>query len=282
MDTALPVARFLHFASLMILFGAAAFVAALAPASVGLAARLRRWAPPLAALALASALGWFYLVARAMAGDDFDLGALQDVAFGTAFGKVWIAHVALLVALLAASQAAPRIVAMLAGLSLASLALTGHAAMQEGATGALHRANHALHLLTTAGWLGGLPPFVACLTLYVAAPRRTDALAAMVNYSRAGHVAVPLVLLTGGLDAAMTTGLPPWRILTGWRLGLLVKAAIFLVMVALALFNRYVLAPRAGRERSAARALAVGAVAELTLGLFALADASFFALLDPT
>jgi putative copper resistance protein D len=279
---ALAVARFLQFASLMILFGAAIFVAALAPASVDLAPRLRRWAPWLAGVAAASAAAWFYLVALAMAGDGLDLDAMRDVALGTAFGKVWIAHGVLLVALLSAAWTPPLRVAVLAGLALASLALTGHAAMQEGLLGALHRANHALHLLATAGWLGGLAPFLVCLSLYAAAPARRDALAAMRRYSRAGHFAVPLVLLTGALDAALTTGLPPWRAMTDYRLGLTIKTTIFAGMTALALFNRYVLAPRAGFDRGAARGLAAGAVGEIVLGLAALADVSILALFDPS
>ena len=283
MDGALAGARFAHFAALMLAFGMALFAAALAPAPLGpeLAVRQRGAVTALAALALASALAWFYLVARAMAGEDFDAGALQDVALSTAFGGVWIAHVALLIALLALARARAGVVAGVAGLALASLALTGHADMQEGALGDLHRANDALHLVLTAGWLGGLAPFLFCLRLYAAAPERRDALAAMMRYSRAGHVAVPLVLLTGGLDAAMTTGLPPWRALTFYRVGVLVKLALFSAMTALALINRYRLAPQVGRRAGAARWLAAGAAGEIALALAALADVSVFATSDP-
>ncbi len=268
----------------MPVFGAAFFAAALAPPplSEAVAASQRGVLGLLAALALASALAWFYFVAHAMAGDDLDLAAAEDVAISTAFGRAWVAHIALLVALLAAWRARVGLVAWLSGLAVASLALTGHAAMQEGALGVLHRANHALHLLATAGWLGGLPPFLICLGLYAATPARRDALAAMMRYSRAGHVFVPLVLLTGALDAALTTGLPPWRALTLYRWGVLVKVALFAAMTALALVNRYVLAPRVGHDPRAARRLTALALAELALGIAALADASVFALSNPS
>ena len=49
---------------------------------------------------------------------------------------------------------------------LASLGLVGHAAMQTGVEGVRHRANHAVHLLTTGAWIGGLVPFVMCLDAY--------------------------------------------------------------------------------------------------------------------
>ena len=278
METALALARLVHFAALMSQFGAAFFVAALAPASLRLAPGLRRAALPLAALALLSALAWFGLVAQAMTGETPGWGDLADVAVGTAFGRVWLFHVAILLALTGAARAAPRVLAVLAAAGVASLALTGHAAMQDGAAGTLHRGNHALHLLAAAGWLGGLPPFLICLRLY---PARRDALAGLMAYSRAGHFAVPLVLLTGALDAAMTTGLPPWRAMTLYRQGLTLKVAIFALMTALALVNRYALAPRAGSSPSAARALAAGAVGEWALAMAAIADASFFALQDP-
>ena len=42
----------------------------------------------------------------------------------------------------------------------------------------------------------------------------------------------------------MTTGLPPGRALTPYRVGVLVKLLLFLAMTALALVNRYVFAPR--------------------------------------
>ena len=52
-------------------------------------------------------------------------------------------------------------------------------------------------------------------------------------------------------------------------------------MTALALINRYVFAVRAGRAPAAARALGLGAGAEILLGLCAIALASVFATHDP-
>jgi putative copper resistance protein D len=89
------------------------------------------------------------------------------------------------------------------------------------------------------------------------------------------------VLATGAIDAALTTGLPPWPTLTPYRIGLLVKVAIYLAMTALALFNRYALAPRVARDPRAARGLAFGALGEIVLGLAAIADVSRFAIMNP-
>jgi putative copper resistance protein D len=285
MNVPLVLSRFVHFASLMTLFGAWLFVSALAPLSLapGLSAPLRRIAPLLALLSLASALAWLVFVARDMAGDNFDLDTLSDVLWGTAFGKVWQVRLVILALLVAATLRphgrglAP---ALLAGLGVATLGLVGHAAMQDGLYGDAHRLNHALHLLATSAWIGGLAPFLACLAL-CKGQRRRDALEAMRRYSRAGHYWVPLVLVTGAFDVAMTTHALPWPPSSPYRLGLCSKASLFLLMTALALINRYVFAVRAGRAPSAARALRLGAFAEILLGLSAVALASVFAAYDP-
>ena len=286
MDLALVVARFLHFATTLTLFGASFFAAALAPASLApdLKPLMRRLAPSLALLALASALAWLFFVARDMAGDDFDLPTFWEVVTDTSFGRVWQARLALLV-LLAIAALWPdrrwRTPAVVGALCVASLGLVGHAAMQEGALGVAHRLNHATHLLAVSAWLGGLPLFLVSLRCFLGVRARRDALAAMMRYSRAGHFAVAIVFVSGALDVAMTSGTLPWPPVTPYRLGLTVKIAVYFTMVALALVNRYVLAPRISRDAAAARALAAGAVAEIALALTAIALVSAFATFNP-
>jgi copper resistance protein D len=286
MDVGLVLSRFVHLATTMSLFGASLFVATLAPPTCvpALAPLLRRFAPPLALLSLLSALAWLFFVAREMAGEDFDLGSLSDVFFGTAFGRVWQGRVVILILLLLTAlrpDARWRMTAVVSGLAVASLGLVGHATMQEGWLGAGHRLNHALHLLATSAWLGGLPPFIACLSRFRGAERPRDMLAAMIRYSRAGHIAVPLVFVTGVFDVALTTRALPWPPFSGYRLGLDSKIVIFAIMTMLALVNRYVFAIRASKSPAAARALGLGAAAEIVLALAAVALVSAFATLDP-
>ena len=286
MDTGLVLARFLHFASTMSLFGTTFFATCLAPASVrfDLSPLLQRLTPPLAVISLASATAWFYFVAREMAGDDFNLATLRDVALGTSFGVVWLARGVLLTLLLLATLRPDRcwrVSAILAGLAVASLGLVGHAAMQDGALGVAHRANHAGHLLAASGWFGGLPIFFLCLLRFVQAPSGSDALTAMMRFSSVGHFMVATVLATGAVNIAMTTHGWPWPPDSPYRQMLCAKIAIVAAMVALALFNRYVLASKAGRSSAAARALAAAAVAEIALALAAIALVSSFAILDP-
>jgi len=286
MDLALVVARFLHFAATMTLFGASFFVAALAPASLApdLTPLLRRLVLPLAWLALASGLAWLYFVARGMAGGNLDLDTFGAALDDTSFGRVWQGRLALL-ALLAITAVRPdkrrRAPAAVGALCVASLALVGHAAMQGGVLGAAHRLNHALHLLAASAWLGGLAPFLVCLNRFLRAPERRNALAAMMRYSRAGHFAVVAVFVSGALDVAMTTQALPWPPVTPYRLCLAAKIGVYFAMVALALVNRYALAPRISRQPAAARALAAGALAEIALALTAIALVSAFGTFNP-
>ena len=286
MDWALAAARFAHFVSLMSLFGALLYASALSPAALApeLAPYLRRTAAPLAALALASALAWAALVARAILEGEFDLDGFVSVLTDTSFGEVWLVRLALLTGLLALALFASqrwRTLTVAAGLSLASLALVGHAVMQSGALGVLHRANHAVHLLLTGGWLGALPPFLISLSAYARKSHRAEALAAMMRFSRVGHYAVAGIFLTGALDVALTTHALPWPPSTPYRLGLDSKIAVFAAMTALALFNRYAQAPRIGSSARARHALAAGAAAEIALAACAVALVSVFATLNP-
>ena len=79
-----------------------------------------------------------------------DPGAIGAVLTDTAFGHAWAAHLVLAAALVAVVVFGPRgewaATAIASAALLASLGLVGHAAMQTGAEGVLHRANHAVHL----------------------------------------------------------------------------------------------------------------------------------------
>jgi putative copper resistance protein D len=285
MDFALVVSRFVHFAATMTLFGASLFAAVLAPASLAsdLGPLLRRLGPPLALAALISGLAWLAFVTRDMAGE-LDFETLREVLGGTAFGAVWQGRLVLL-ALLVLIALRPdkrwRAPAAVGALCVASLGLVGHATMQEGALGAAHRVNHAVHLLSVAAWLGGLPPFLVCLQRFAQRHERRDALVAMMRYSRVGHFVVAAVFVSGALDVAMTTGAVPWPPMSPYRLGLDGKVVVFAAMVMLALVNRYALAPKIGRSAASARALAAGAIAEITLAVAAIALVSAFATFDP-
>jgi len=290
MDSALALCRFAQFLSAMTLFGASLYVWAFAPAKLAeaLAPAARGIAAVAIPLAALSALAWLALEAASMADswsglvdlDDF-LGVLTETAFGAVWQGRAVVALALLFALALGRHGPSLFVTLASGLLLASLSLVGHAAMQGGAVGALHRANHALHLLTVAVWFGGLPAFALCLRAYRDASLRGEAVIAMRRFSFWGQFDVALVVATGVVNVALTSGAPPFPPTTPYRALLCAKIALVATMIAIALFNRYVLAPRLKPGAPAQRMLMRTCLAEVALGAAVIALVSVFGLLDP-
>jgi putative copper resistance protein D len=164
---------------------------------------------------------------------------------------------------------------------LASLGLFGHAAMQTGAEGVLHRMNHAVHLVTAGAWIGGLVPFAMCLRAYERDDLRKDAMRAMAGFSFWGQFIVAAIVLTGAVNIALTSHHAPIPPTTPYRALLVAKLVIVAIMISLALFNRFVLAPRLKANATALATLRATSVAEIALGCVVIALVSVFALLDP-
>ena len=70
------------------------------------------------------------------------------------------------------------------GLALLPLALSGHAAMEEGRTGLLHALNDMLHCLAAGFWLGSLPVFLLILRRWTEPACRADATRALMLLDR--------------------------------------------------------------------------------------------------
>ena len=146
---------------------------------------------------------------------------------------------------------------------LASLGLVGHAAMQTGAEGALHRANHAVHLMAAGAWIGGLVPFAMCLRAYERDDLRKDAVRAMAGFSFWGQLIVAAIVFTGVVNIALTSHRPPLPPTTPYRALLVAKLVIVAIMILLALFNRFVLAPQLKTSTYALTALRATSAAEV-------------------
>jgi copper resistance protein D len=289
-EAALALCRFVHFAAAMTLFGATAYVVALAPPALSraLAPAMRGIAAATIPIAALSALLWLALESASMADGwsaSFDLGSISAVLTDTEFGAVWIWRLGLaaaLLAILALGRGGPTR-ALLAGaaLQLASLGLIGHATMQSGVLGALHRANDAAHLLAAAAWFGGLPMFALSLKAYRDPSLGVAATTAMRRFSFWGQLDVALIVSTGVGNIALTSGLGALAPTTTYRVLLDAKLVVVATMVALALFNRYVLAPRLTPDGPTQRMLARNCVVELVLGAMVIGLVSLFGLLDP-
>ena len=288
--TALALCRFAHFLAAMLAFGMSAYLWAYAPKRLRLALSpaVRRIALIASVVALITAVAWLALESASMADDwsaAIDPDQIGAVLTDTAFGHAWATHLVLAAALVAVVAFSPRdrwaATSLVSAALLASLGLVGHAAMQTGAEGALHRANHAVHLMAAGAWIGGLVPFAMCLRAYERDDLRKDAVRAMAGFSFWGQLIVAAIVLTGVVNIALTSHRPPLPPTTPYRALLVAKLVIVAIMILLALFNRFVLAPQLKTSAYALTALRATSAAEVALGCLVIALVSVFALLDP-
>jgi copper resistance protein D len=286
--TVLALCRFAHFLAAMLTFGMSACLWAYTPERlrVALSPVARRIALVASLVALLTAIAWLELESAAMADDwsaAIDPDQIGAVLTDTAFGHAWALHLILAAALVvvAFSSAGWGATAVASGALLASLGLVGHAAMQTGAEGVLHRANHAIHLLAAGAWIGGLVPFAMCLRAYQRDDLRRDAVRAMTSFSFWGQLIVAAIIVTGVVNIALTSHHPPLPPTTPYRALLVTKLVIVTIMIALALFNRFVLAPRLKTSPNTLATLRATSLAEIALGCIVVALVSVFALFDP-
>jgi putative copper resistance protein D len=290
LDGALAACRLAHYAALVFVFGTAVFLRWLAAPGLAAPIALTLRMPVRLGVLLAAATTWLWLPLQAAeigGGWDgaMDPDTLSAVLLDTGFGQAWIGRAALSAMLLVLAAGWPHrkgLAGFAAGLLLAGLALAGHAAMQDGTIGLLHRLNHAVHVLAGGFWLGALIPFALCLPRLRDPELRRDAIRALWRFSTAGHVAVAAVLASGAVNIALVLGRWPTDWSSPYQALLACKIAAVLAMIGLAAVNRYVFVPRIGRSNGAAVvAIRNGAVAEILLGVAVLALVAVFGLLGP-
>ena len=290
-EAALAICRFLHDAAAMALWGAFAFLWALTPAGLahGIGRHLSTPRTVAIVVAVATTLAALPLEAAAIGNgwtDALDPATVRSVLFETSVGAALMAQGAAAVLLAATLVLPPRWrsggTAAASGLLLASLALTGHAAMHEGVLGAAHRLNGAVHVLAAGAWLGALVPLLTLLRALDDRSQSRDAGIALRRFSSAGHGAVALVIATGVLNTVLVLGRWPTDWTSPYQAMLAAKVALVAVMTSLAVFNRYVLVPRMSRSRAEAVAdLRKSTLAEIFLGIFVVGLVSVFGLLEP-
>ncbi|MEI9854663.1 copper homeostasis membrane protein CopD [Enterobacter mori] len=279
--------RFIHFGALMLIFGNALYSVWFAPSSLQrlMLRRFQAQQKMAALISLVTALLMF-AVQGGMMGNGWPDVLSTDIwrsVLGTQFGGVWLWQIILAIITAGAAWLAPQKGSRLLLLAMGQFVLlagVGHAAMDDGAPGALHRLNHAIHLLCAATWLGGLLPLLFCMRLS-SGRWQTAAVYTMMRFSRVGHYAVAGVIFTGIINALFITGINvPWQ--AGYVKMLLFKCALVALMVVIALANRYFLVPRfrpaAGWEQTLFIRMTQ---AEVVLGALVLATVSLFATWEP-
>ena len=302
MDEFTVAARFVHFASVTLLAGTTLFrLYAGLDAAPGVDSEirlafdtwLRRVVLFAAAGALLSAIAWADSLAVSMGGGwehALNPETFAAVLFDTAFGRVWVWRLALAALVIVLAVVPPPggrlpwvLITLLAVALVASIAGVTHAAMHVGGAGALHQAADAVHLICSAFWLGGL----AALGFVLWSGRRdrhwiSFARFALPRFSRAGTIAISLLLLTGIINAVFLASLKS-LFTTAYGLVLMGKICLFSAMVVLALINRWILLPRLLAQRNAASvtALFCNVGVEQALGIAVLVLVSILGMLPP-
>ncbi|UDL94040.1 copper homeostasis membrane protein CopD [Lichenihabitans sp. PAMC28606] len=291
-DVALAVCRFGHDAAALALWGVFAFLWALVPQPVAtpVVDQLAGFRVTSIAITVITTLAALPLQA-AMIGngwpDAIDVSTLRAVLFETSVGTAWIVQclAAMMLALTVVRPAGLRCgaTALASGLVVASIALSGHAAMHEGALGLAHRLNDVTHLLAGGAWVGALVALRPLLRALDDPKLRQDAGLALWRFSTAGHWAVALVIGTGVANTALVLQRWPLDWTSPYQALLSAKIGLVLVMTTIALVNRYVIVPRMAASRhSAIGALQRGTLFEIALGLIVIALVSIVGLLEPS
>jgi copper resistance protein D len=306
-DGPLVVIRALHFAVTAMTTGILIFRAVVAdaafcpatPAGTIVRVQILRLAWICLALSAVTGLIWLLLEAASMSGlslaESTTPQVLLTVVNQTQFGQVFEIRFVLAV-ILAGCLGFDRF-ALARGLALAislgliaAIAWTGHAGSTAGDLGMLHLAADALHLLAAAIWIGGL----ASLVLLLSASRRDRSSAgasfarqAAKRFSAMGIAAVVVVLATGIVNTWILTGSLQALIVTGYGQLLMLKMALFAVMLAFAAVNRFWLTPRLAlpssstTQRDAVRGLTRNSAIEIALALMIFAIVGILGTLHP-
>lgn len=313
MTDPLVYARAIHFATTLQVAGVAFFLVFIAePAFRGanddtaVAATVRRRLTWLARISLAFALisgaAWFDLTAAAMSGqpvaDVFSQGVWWTVLSETTFGNDWLVRF-VLACLLAAlfdpslSERRTRSTSIKSALVISaaafagSLAWSGHAAGGIGVEAIVHPIADVLHLVAAAAWLGALIP----LALLLKSTGQDDgalaiARTATLRFSTLGVASVATILATGTINTWYLAGSISALVDTDYGRLLLIKIALFFVMVAIAAINRLRLTPRLVQGTNviaapAVRQLRRNAMLEATAGAVILGIVGLLGTLPP-
>ena len=306
----LVVARWVHFTSVFVLFGAALFwFYAPASASCGVTGlprsftatrRLLCAAAPVAAI---SGLAWLAGILVNMTSDPTtpDWSSLKDPEtlrlffFETSFGVVSIIRLALLAA--AVGVVAVRLTGRIflislvhiGGALLVSQAWLGHAAEGgAGLKGAAMITAYSVHVLAGGAWAGGLAPllFVLFEQRRMAKDPAPENLKILYRFSAMGKAAVALIVVSGAINAAFrVAGSFGELFYTAYGDVLCAKLALVALMLALAYFNRFVAMPRlrhaAGEPAAQTKALTRNVATELALSILVLGAAAVLGITPP-
>ncbi len=306
-DGPVIVVRAIHFAAMAMMTGAVVFRAAVAEpalrsmpkARAVINSQIRRLACIGLAIGVISGAIWLVLLTASLSNESFRemlvSGALRDVLALTQFGAM--AQIRLALAILLAISLAfdgsrwGRWFALVAAPALTvSAAWTGHAASTPHGLGYAHLVSDALHLSAASAWIGGLLPLV--LVLHAIRQDRPLAwpppeLVTVRRFSALGVASVAALMISGAINSWILVGSFRGLILTVYGRVLMLKIAVFAIMLAVAAVNRLCLtpelasAPGGGVQQEALRRLTRNTIIEIALGLLVFAIVGLLGTLHP-
>ena len=206
-------------------------------------------------IALASGLSWLVFTAASMAGslsEALSPSTLTAVLGESGFGRVWTIHMGLVIALcvLAGLERWGRpssaiLMSALSGACLASLALTGHTQEQEGLSFLVRVTADGAHLLAAGAWLGGLVALLAVLSSRAASGDRLESEIShvLMRFSGMGYGAVAILVGTGLVNTWYLVPSLSHLANSLYDQILVMKLALFALMLLLAALNRFWLVP---------------------------------------
>lgn len=221
-ESAFIILRFFHFSSLLFIGGGLCYLLWLTPRDYRQTLFPLMMMPVTCCvwLGLMSAIGVFLCQTVLMSGDPQSLWQPQvwQAVVTTRFGEVWgpAMLLAIIAVLLSRYQrtVAVNLLLLVTLLQLLLVAGSGHAIAGVGWRGSLGWLVQSLHLLAAALWTGGLFPLLRLMRISGQQMLPSSAMKSMVNFSRAAHLAVMLVIVSGCAEAYLVAGWPP--MISGW------------------------------------------------------------------
>ncbi|RWX36673.1 CopD family protein [Rhizobium leguminosarum] len=274
--------KFLHDTALALLWGGGGYIEFVAPAPLsGSLAKAMKPATWTAVIVVAiTAVATIPLSAASIAAGigSVDPDLIQELLSQTSVGHQMLLQ-ALFATLLATATwlSSPRTTLAIAGLMLCQLAFSGHGTDETFG----ERLIQSAHILCGCAWLGALLPFFLTLR-EVQGSLRQQSMAALRRFSELGHIAVAGALAFGLATSWAITGRSPASASSSYDFAVLLKIGLVGTMAAVAVANRYWLVPSWKRGSPTSLALlARTTVAEVALGMTAIATVAIFSLLDP-
>lgn len=304
MNEALGIAlRFGLYVDLMLLFGLALFALYSLEGQErrsGTVLPLRSMLAGTAALGVLLSVASLVVMASAMSGES-DIAELRPhiemMMLETDVGFAWIVRlVALIVAGLAmlfhprAPGVSVLVASMAGAIALASLAWSGHGAMDEGGRRVWHFTIDILHLLAAGVWLGALVAFALMAKINaLQSEARIRLLARTVTrFETVGALVVLFLTVTGVVNYLFIVGPTLDEVfLSTYGVLLFIKVALFAGMLVLAALNRFHLGPllqqslRDGQYQVAANALRRSVIVELVAAVLIVGLVAWLGTLSP-